>query len=195
MKPERILVPLDLAKCPLEVFQVVNGFAERPGVTVILLHVVQLNIPGPESRGYDQLYREAGWHLQRLAEHYANPIASTLTRVRIGKPAEEIVANAKEEDVDLLILPMHRTPFWKRLFAPLFPKIVVQVIREAPCGAFVMDVRTRLDCQRRWPYPVSAVGTAPELLAQAADGKGTPPPLPAASWIPPYQPNLARVSR
>lgn len=153
MKPDRILVPIDIAKCPLEVFKVVNGFAERPGVTVLVLHVVSLNIFAPEKRVYEELGREADWHLKRLAENCVNPRASTLTRVRFGNPAEEVVAAAKEENADLIILPMYRAPFWRRLFAPFLPQIVVQVIREAPCGVFVMDVQTRLDCKRQWPGP------------------------------------------
>ena len=44
MKAERILLPLDIRKCPLDVFSVVNGFAKYPGATVTLLHVVTLNI-------------------------------------------------------------------------------------------------------------------------------------------------------
>ena len=43
MKPERILLPVDVARCPLEVFDLVNGFAKRPEVTVLLLHVVDLD--------------------------------------------------------------------------------------------------------------------------------------------------------
>ena len=40
MKLERILLPLDIRKCPLEVFSVVNGLAKQPGITVTLLHAV-----------------------------------------------------------------------------------------------------------------------------------------------------------
>ncbi len=169
MKPERILVPLDVAKCPREVFKVVNGFAQRPGVTVLLLHVVNLNIAAPENRVYAELGRSADGHLKRLAEHYVNPRTPARTLVRFGNPAEEVVAAAKEENADLIILPRSRAPFWRRLFAPFLPKIVVQVIREAPCGVFVMDVQTRLDCNHPWPSPVTDIRPAVESVAGSSE--------------------------
>ena len=73
MKPERILLPIDTAKCPLEIFAVANGFACRPEVRVILLHVVNLNIVAPENRVYEELGREVYSHLDRLAQRYIHP--------------------------------------------------------------------------------------------------------------------------
>jgi hypothetical protein len=32
MKPERILLPLDIRRCPLEIFSLVEGFSKRPEV-------------------------------------------------------------------------------------------------------------------------------------------------------------------
>ena len=103
--PERILLPIDTAKCPLEGFAVVNGFARRPGVTVILLQVLNLNIAAPENRVYEELGREVYSHLCRLAHEYVPPFASTAVRVRAGRPEEEILAEAAEQKVDLIILP------------------------------------------------------------------------------------------
>src|ERR1035441_624672 len=97
MKPEGILFPVDVARCPLEVFELVNGLAKRPEVTVILLHVVNLNILAPENRVYEELGQEAQWYLERLANKHVHPLASTITRVRIGNPAEEILAEAKAD--------------------------------------------------------------------------------------------------
>jgi hypothetical protein len=36
MKPEKILLPLDIRECPLEIFALVEGFSKRPEVTLIL---------------------------------------------------------------------------------------------------------------------------------------------------------------
>jgi nucleotide-binding universal stress UspA family protein len=144
MKPERILLPIDVAKCPLEVFQVVNGFVERPGVTVILLHVVPLRILAPENRIYDELGREAQSCLHQLARKCVHPMAAARIRVRVGEPAREILTEAREANADLIILPVHRVPFWKRLCGSFFPRTIERVIREAPCGVFVMDVKTCL---------------------------------------------------
>jgi nucleotide-binding universal stress UspA family protein len=170
MKPERILIPIDVAKCPLEVFNVVNGFVERPGVTVILLHVVNLNIAAPENRVYAELGREADAHLKRLAEICVNPRASILTRVRFGKPAQEIVAAAKEENVDLIILPRYRGSFWKRIFAFFAPQIVQKVIREAPCGVCLVTVKTRFNCSKEWSW-AREVAIAADFVAGITEKK------------------------
>ena len=92
MKPKRILVPIDIARCPLEVFDRVNAFAAQPGVTVILLHVVTLSIAAPDNRVFEELGREAGWYLERLARKHVHPNASTLIHVRTGKAADEILS-------------------------------------------------------------------------------------------------------
>ena len=89
MKPEIILLPVDVARCPLEVFELVNGLAKRSEVTVILLHVLNLNILAPENRVYEELGQEAQWYLESLANQHLHPMASAITHVRVGMPAEE----------------------------------------------------------------------------------------------------------
>ena len=64
MKPEKILVPIDTAKCHPEVFNRVNAFGCHPGVTVILFHVIHLDIAAPDNRVYEELAQEARWHLE-----------------------------------------------------------------------------------------------------------------------------------
>jgi nucleotide-binding universal stress UspA family protein len=161
MKPERILLPVDVTRCPLEVFDLVNGFAKRPEVTVILLHVVNLNILAPENRVYEELGQEAQWYLESLANKHIPPMASTITHVRVGNPAEEILAEAKAESVDLIILPTYGPSFWNRLKGlwtnvciPPVSTLAERVIREATCGVFVVLAKTRLNCERAWGRPV-----------------------------------------
>ena len=45
MPPGRIVLPINLANCPLEAFSFVNKFAGHRRVEVILVHVVNLNVP------------------------------------------------------------------------------------------------------------------------------------------------------
>ena len=160
MKPERILLPIDVTKCPLEVFELVNGFAKRPGVTVILLHVLNLNILAPENRVYSELGQEALCHLARLANKHVHPIATTVTHVRLGEPAEQILAEAKEEGVDCIILPTYSPSFWNRVKALWKPEngstispLAQKIIREAACDVFVVAAKTRLNCEAAWGRP------------------------------------------
>src|ERR1035437_10855153 len=103
MKLERILLPLDIRKCPLEVFSVVNGLASHPGATVTLLHVVTLNIAVPEKRIYEELSCGAHWYLERLARGCLRPDIANIIHVRVGKVAKEILAEAAAGNADLII--------------------------------------------------------------------------------------------
>jgi nucleotide-binding universal stress UspA family protein len=153
MKTERILLPLDIRKSPLEVFSVVNNLAKESGVTVTLLHVVSLNIAAPEKGVYEQLGREAHWHLERLARGCLRPGVTTITRVRFGKPAEEILVEAADGNVDLIVLASGLPSFWSRLFARLVPRVVERVIREASCGVFLTTVKKWFNCENAWGRP------------------------------------------
>ena len=167
MKPERILLPLDIRKCPLEVFSVVNDLAKQSGVTVTLLHVVSLNIAAPEKGLYEQLSREAHWHLERLGRGCLRPGVTTITRGRFGKPAEEILAEAADGNVDLIVLASGLPSFWSRLFARLVPRVVERVIREASCGVFLTTVKKWFNCESIWGRPVNDIVAASGPLDEA----------------------------
>lgn len=188
--PQKVLVPIDIGNFPLEVFPVVNGLALRPGMTIILLYVVNLNIVAPETRVYDELASEARWHLGRLAGQYLNPIASALIRIRTGKPAEEILAEAKEQNADLILLPANGPSFWTRLRSlwktapvPMVAPVVEKVMREAGCGVFITLGKTRFDCEKAWGRPARPG----ETEAAASEPKAK------ASWAPAAQQSHARA--
>lgn len=157
MKPERILLPIDTAKCPLEVFAVANGFTGRPEVKVILLHVVNLNIVAPENRVYEELGRDVYSHLCRLAREYVHPFASTAVRVRAGQPEQEILAEAAEQKADLIILPSWGPSWWARLAASwkrqpdtTLSRWAQNIVRKAACAVSVVNVKTRFNCEEAW---------------------------------------------
>jgi len=160
MKPERILFPIDLRRCPLDVFPLVNGVASRPGVAVTLLHVVTLNILAQEGRIYDELATEAHWFLERLVSEYLPAATSAKTRVRVGNATEEVLAEAKEGSADLMILPSYGPSFWRRLTAlwkqPSHPAVsprVAKIMRTANCRLFIISTNMRFDCERVWGRP------------------------------------------
>jgi nucleotide-binding universal stress UspA family protein len=169
MAPGRILLPVDITKCPLEVFSFVNKFANEHRVTVILLHVVNLNAMVPDNRVFDALSGAAGQHLKRLAEKFLNPDLSVRLRVRIGRPAQEILAEARESNVDLIVLTSYGgCSSWKR---PFQPRIVEKVIRAVPCNATLLHVRTRFNCEEDW-------GCVDEMVAALEYTGLRKPPMP-----------------
>jgi nucleotide-binding universal stress UspA family protein len=171
----RILLPLDTRRCPLEVFPLVSSFAKSPEVTLILLHVVTRDLAAAENRSCEELGRNAEWHLERLAEQYVPPIASTVIHVRIGQPAEQILAEARGENVDLILLPTFGPARWNRLTAlwkpaacPAVSPLAQRIIREATCGVFLAMAKTRFDCEAAWGRPEGA------YQAQAKLGRREP---------------------
>ena len=174
MTPERILLPLDIRKCPLDVFSVVNGLANHPGATVILLHVVTLSIAAPEKGVYEQLGRDAHWYLERLAGQCVHAGVDTSIRVRFGKPADEILAEAEDEGVDLIVLASKLPSFWRCLFAPIVPRVIERVVREATCGVFLTAAKRRFNCEDIWGRPGHDSDTALDHLDEALDSRTSP---------------------
>jgi nucleotide-binding universal stress UspA family protein len=164
MNALKILVPIDITSCPLEVFDLVNGFAKRPEVAVILLYVVNLNIVSPENRVYEEIGQESQWFLEQLAHKYVHPNDHTVVRVRVGKPDEEILAEATEQKADLIILTTRGhswrrrlASFWKRQPGWAISRLVERTIRESTCGVFIANGKTRFNCEKAWGRPVSGI--------------------------------------
>src|SRR6516162_2984983 len=130
MKPNRILLPLDIRKCPLEIFKLVEGLAHSPNITLIMLHV----IPTQPERRKSRQSKEMRGYLKELAERYVHPAVSVVSCVREGEPAKEILEEANAQKVQLIILPTYGPSVWERLaslwnptkhrmFSPLAEKV------------------------------------------------------------------------
>jgi nucleotide-binding universal stress UspA family protein len=162
MKPEKILVPIDTARCRPEVFSRVNAFAGNAGVTVILLHVVNLNVVPMGSGQCEELAAEAHWHLQQMAVRYVDPDITPVVHVRIGKPVEEVLAEAKAENVDLIMVPIPRqanekplVSLWRGLFG-----LGERLLRVSPCPVQIVHAETCFNCQERWGRQAEESGDA-----------------------------------
>ena len=171
---DRILLPLDLEQCPAEAFNLVNRIAERAQATVVLLHVVHLNIPVPENRVFDELGREARSRLTSLASKYLDPGTRMVLRVRTGQPAEQILAAAKDEGAGLLVLMGSRPRIWSRLASfcrlktrPFLSGLARRLIREAPCSVIVLPVEQPLAAPRRNDAGRWSAGESNPALIQA----------------------------
>ena len=156
---ERVLLPLDLAKCPLEALALANGFTRRFGAEITLLYVLGGAREAGETTvaaGAERIHAEAC--LGRLVDLHLRSTVSGVPRVRVGDPAEEIIAEAEAARPDLLILPTFSPPLWKTLLARPCGRTASRVISRAPCRAFVCEVQGRLNCLRRWRDLEAAAG-------------------------------------
>jgi nucleotide-binding universal stress UspA family protein len=157
MKPNRILLPLDIRKCPLEIFPLLERLAGRPEVTLVLLHVIQVDRAAGKKRAHDELSSAARSYLQQLASEFVHPIISVVARVRVGNPAEQILEEAKAQDIQLIILPTFGPSLWNRLLSAWNPSgyrivspLAEKIIRESSCGVFIAGVRGCFNCQKEW---------------------------------------------
>jgi nucleotide-binding universal stress UspA family protein len=144
--PDTILLPIDTRDCPLEAFSYINQFASHHR-TVILLHVVNLNVVPPDGRVFDEVTRAAEKNLLRLSERFLDRRFFVRHQIRFVGVAQEILNAARESNVDLITLTSHGSgSFWKHFH----PRIVEKVLRAAPCDVMLLHVRTRFNCDEDW---------------------------------------------
>jgi nucleotide-binding universal stress UspA family protein len=110
MKPQRILVPVDFSDSSARALRHAAGLTAESGGSLIVVHVVPtdygwLGIGRDESRDLDRsLQSQAADRLRSFAdEHVGHNVAADL-EVRIGQPAKEIVAAARESKCDSIVL-------------------------------------------------------------------------------------------
>jgi len=141
----RLLLPMNLSNCPLEIFSFVNEFAAQSTVSLTLLHVVD---PASCKPGLvENRLLAAKGHLERLASKFVRPGISADSCVCAGKPAEEILTHAGQSKADLIILSSYKDCSPRRK-----PQsdIVEQVLGSAPCDVSLLSVRTHFDCEEQW---------------------------------------------
>jgi universal stress protein A len=143
---KRILVPIDFSPLSKKALQYALRFAEEFGAEVILLHVIEpevplafdgFMIPPPIVTNKDCAKCE-----DRL-KHLASSMTSRGTNhveaaVRSGLAAYEIGEAAKECDVDLIVIATHGYTGWKH-FA--IGSTAERVVRAAPCPVLVVRER------------------------------------------------------
>ena len=111
--PSRLLVPVDFSESSLRVLRYAVDLAKDAGGALTIVHVVSadygwLEIGREEYRDLDKsLQKQAADELRSLADANVPQEIPTDLEVRIGRPAEEIVAAATETKSDLIVLSTH----------------------------------------------------------------------------------------
>jgi nucleotide-binding universal stress UspA family protein len=147
----KILVPTDFSEPSLAAVDFAAGLAQPMGARLVLIYIVQPAFPPTplyEPRNLPEVEAEITKAVeQRLAalrkERIDEAIPSTAI-VRHGTPYAEIVAAARDEGVDLIVIATHGHTRLKHL---LLGSTAERVVRLAECP--VLTVRAGAPAARR----------------------------------------------
>jgi universal stress protein A len=144
-----ILVPHDFSSSANHAVAIARDEAKAHGAKLILLHVIDLptaikpdTVIVPDDTGApinvkDYAIRKAEEHLADLADRIAKDGVSASTFIRVGKPEDEIVRFATENNVDLIAMGTHgRTG----LAHMLVGSVAERVVRTSKCP--VLTIRS-----------------------------------------------------
>lgn len=137
----RLLVPVDFSDSSLRALRYAAGLAAEAGGSLTIVHVVAadygwLGIGKEEFRDLDKsLQHQAADRLRALADANVPRNMSADLEVRLGQPAEEIVAAATELKSDLIVLSTRGLTGLDRY---LIGSVAERVARLAPCPVYLM---------------------------------------------------------
>jgi nucleotide-binding universal stress UspA family protein len=129
----RILIPIRLPNSSFDALLFAKAMSEEAPVCLTLLNVVGLNV-ACESRAYDEMCLESENELRKIGENLFGHHDVTV-HVRVGKPSDQIAAEAESARADLILLSSPSRPRWKRW---LDEGTVKGVIRLARCPTLVL---------------------------------------------------------
>jgi nucleotide-binding universal stress UspA family protein len=135
MNVKHILIPVNVLNGSFDALQFAQGLADAVPIHVTLLNVVNLNVVALEGRIYDEVCAEREAALKKLAKHFFGDSPSVRIIVRVGRPHEEIVAEADAELSELIIMASPKPSHWKRF---LGLGTVGRVVRNARCPTLVL---------------------------------------------------------
>lgn len=155
--PRRLLVPVDFSDSSLRALRYAAELAADSGGSLTIVHVVAadygwLDLGREEYRDLDKsLQKQAAVSLGELADQNVPKGVPTNLEVRIGRPADEIVAAASEAKADLIVLSTHGRTGLNRF---LIGSVAERVAARAPCPVYLMPRGERTAVR---PKPGSAV--------------------------------------
>lgn len=141
---KKILCPTDFSAPAEESVRTAAEMAQEFGAELLLLNVIPVLPALPPDPNYVFKVPEYEQYLHADAERQLNELANRLSAKNIrvrrlithGPVADEIVAVAKNEGVDLVVIATHGATGWSRL---VFGSVAEKVVRLAECP--VLTVR------------------------------------------------------
>lgn len=134
----RILVPIDFSVHSKHALKYAIPMAQQYGASLHLIHVVEPTVY-PADLGFGQVVlpgieeelREKGAQaLETLVKEEIGRKVRATCSVRTGKPHQEILAEARERNIDLIIVATHGHTGVEHM---LFGSTAARIVRTAPC--------------------------------------------------------------
>jgi nucleotide-binding universal stress UspA family protein len=158
---KRIVMPTDLSDHSLRAVPYAVALAQIFGARLDVIHVHQPEVLGfsepgkhPLSKPYEQeLY--AREELDKLMLERVPDWADAVGHVLVGRPAEEIVRYARENNVDVIVIATHGRGMLSRT---LIGSTAEEVVRKAPCPVFTV----------KQPMPVTSPQEGSRIRHRAA---------------------------
>ena len=141
VKPRCILVPVDFSDSSARALRHATKRAAESGGSLIIVHVVPadygwLGIGRNQSRDLDRsLQRQAADRLRAFADENVDANLAADLEVRVGQPAEEIIAAARDSKCDSIVLSTRGLTGLDRYF---IGSVAHRVAQLAPCPVVLM---------------------------------------------------------
>jgi nucleotide-binding universal stress UspA family protein len=138
IKLKRVLVPTDFSDSARHAFTYGLSFAKEYDAELVLLHVVE-NVtvgyasdlfPVPMAEVFQEISGYAKAELAKLGQEARERGVAVSEQVIQGKPSNEIIRFASENQVDMIVLGTHGKGM---LDQALFGSTTERVVRKAPC--------------------------------------------------------------
>jgi nucleotide-binding universal stress UspA family protein len=191
IKLKRILVPTDFSEHSRKALHYAMALARQFSAELLLVYVIEPLPPSAQFSATDGVpfdsklfHRQASKHLAEWREKVGS-LTVVKTALRSGVPWWEIVAVAKENAIDLIILGTHGRTGLARLF---IGSTAEQVVRHASCPVMVVRERehdfvatrprigaTRIQYARTRSYPYQAKAIRSRKRHKPFSGQTTSP--------------------
>ena len=175
MQLKKILLPIDLAETNLRLARQAAFLGRRFGSEIVLLHVVQPlgYLEATLVSGARDLHEKM---IEQAHQDLENSLQGEFAGVGVrrllvtGQPAKEIVATARTEEVDLIVMATHgEGPFYRLLLGSVTGKVLHEVNCPVWTGAHLEEVSADEFAIRRVLCAIDLTEHAVHTLKEAAD--------------------------
>lgn len=136
MNHQRVLVPIDFSDDSLSAFQTALDHFAGADRSLVLLHVVDSKDSefqqAPEIRS--ELFEERRRRMQTLGNSRRDGWKDVSVLIEPGKPADVIIATAKNENADIVIMGSHGAGSLGKV---LFGSTTYDVARKVKCSVMI----------------------------------------------------------